>query len=106
MTEASEALKVHNDERLYLPPERRVRLKKLGSRYRGQLESIIEDGIAAGAVRGSIDSHFMAQSIIGMCNGLGEIIVRDPEADVFVLARKCADLLLHGTDPQESLKGD
>ncbi len=95
--EKSEALKVHNDERLYLPPERRRRLKALGSRYRQQLEQIIDDGIAAGAVRDSIDSHFMAQSVIGMCNGLGEIIVRDPDADVFELARKCTDLLLHGT---------
>ena len=95
----SEALKVHNDERLYLPRERRRRLKALGSRYRQQLESIINDGVAAGRVRDTIDSHFMAQSIIGMCNGLGEIIVRDADADVFDLARKCTDLLLHGTGP-------
>ena len=85
----SEALKVHNDERLYLPKERRRRLKALGSRYREQLEAIIN----------TVDSHFMAQSIIGMCNGLGEIIVRDTDADVFDLARKCTDLLLHGTVP-------
>ncbi len=97
--ERSEALKVHNDERLYLPAERRRRLKALGSRYRQQLQEIIEDGIAAGAVRDTVDSHFMAQSVIGMCNGLGEIIVRDPEADVFDLAKKCTDLLLHGTAP-------
>ena len=95
----NEALKVHNDERLYLPAKRRVRLKKLGSHYREQLESIIGDGIAAGAVRETIDSHFLAQSIIGVCNGLGELIVRDPEIDVFELARKCADLLLHGMVP-------
>ena len=97
--ERSEALKVHNDERLYLPAERRRRLKALGSQYRRQLEQIINDGIAAGAVRNAVDSHFMAQSVIGMCNGLGEIIVRDPEADVFDLARKCTDLLLHGMAP-------
>ena len=95
----SEALKVHNDERLYLPKERRRRLKALGSRYREQLEAIINDGVAAGSVRDTVDSHFMAQSIIGMCNGLGEIIVRDTDADVFDLARKCTDLLLHGTVP-------
>lgn len=95
----SEALKVHNDERLYLPLERRRRLKALGSRYREQLETIINDGVAAGSVRDTIDSHFMAQSVIGMCNGLGEIIVRDADADVFDLARKCTDLLLQGTGP-------
>ena len=98
----SEALKVHNDERPYLPRERRRRLKALGSRYRAQLEAIIDAGIEAGKVRNTIDSHFMAQSVIGMCNGLGEIIVRDADADVFDLAKKCTDLLLQGTAPQSS----
>jgi len=103
--EKSEALKVHNDERLYLPPARRRRLKALGTRYRQQLETIFDSGKAAGIVRDSVDSHFMAQSVIGMCNSLGELIVRDPDADVFGLARKCTDLLLHGTGPDQS-KGE
>ena len=94
--ERNEALKVHNDERLYLPRERRRRLKALGSHYRERLEAMIEAGKAEGAVRAAIDSHFMAQSVIGTCNGLGELIVRDPDIDVFALARKTTDLLLHG----------
>jgi AcrR family transcriptional regulator len=97
--EKNEALKVHNDERLYLPRERRRRLKALGSHYREQLETIIDHGKVEGAVRDSIDSHFMAQSVIGMCNGLGELIIRDAEIDVFALARKTTDLLLHGAVP-------
>jgi AcrR family transcriptional regulator len=95
--EKNEALKVHNDERLYLPRERRRRLKALGSHYREQLENMIERGKAEGVVRAAIDSHFMAQSVIGMCNGLGELIVRDTDIDVFALARKTTELLLHGT---------
>ena len=87
---------MHNDERLYLPKQRRKRLKELGSHYREQLEEIIEKGIAAGALRESIDAHFAAQSVISICNGLGDIIVRDRDADVFDLARKCTDLLLRG----------
>ena len=94
--EKSEALKVHNDERLYLPRERRKRLKELGSHYREQLEEIIGKGIAAGALRTSMDAHFAAQSVISICNGFGDIIVRDHDADVFDLARKCTDLLLKG----------
>ena len=42
--ERNEALKVYNDERLYLPKERRRRLKKLGSDYRQRLEGIFEKG--------------------------------------------------------------
>ena len=94
--EKSEALKVFNDERLYLPAKRRTRLHELGSRYRELLESIIDTGIAAGEVSDTIDSHFAAQSVIGVCNGLGELIVRDHDADVFDLVRKCTDLLLSG----------
>lgn len=94
--EKSEALKVHNDERLYLPQQRRKRLKALGTQYREQLEGIIAEGIAAGAVRETVDAHFVAQSVIGICNGLGELIVRDQDAVVFDLARKCTDLLLKG----------
>lgn len=94
--EKSEALKVFNDERLYLPPERRKRLKALGSRYRSELESMIETAVANGEVSASLDSHFAAQSIISICNGLGELIVRDEDIDVFELVQKCTALLLNG----------
>lgn len=94
--EKSEALKVFNDERLYLPPERRKRLKALGSRYRAELEAMIDTAIANGEVSASLDSHFAAQSIIGICNGLGELIVRDENLDVFELVQKCTALLLNG----------
>jgi AcrR family transcriptional regulator len=99
--ENNEALKVYNDERLYLPLARRRRLKALGSRYREQLEALIEDARARGTVREPIDSHFMAQSVIGMCNGLGELIIRDPEIDAIALARKTTNLLLHGAVPDQ-----
>jgi AcrR family transcriptional regulator len=97
--EKSEALKVFNDERLYLPEARRVRLKERGSRYRQLLEAIFSAGVAAGEVNENIDAHFAAQSVIGICNGLGELLIRDEELDVFDLIRKCTELLLHGTQP-------
>ena len=94
--EKNEALKVHNDERLYLPPAKRTRLKELGTHYRETLERMFEEGVADGTLRDSFDCHFAAQSVIGLCNAWGEIIVRDPTLDVFALIRKCADLLLTG----------
>jgi AcrR family transcriptional regulator len=97
----SEALKVFNDERLYLQKGKRKRLKELGSSYRALLESIFDAGIAAGEVNEAIDPHFAAQSVIGICNGLGELIFRDPDVDVFDLIRNCTDLLLHGTGPAD-----
>ncbi len=94
--ERDEALKVHNDERLYLPEERRTTLKELGSRYRQMLERIFEEGVANGEVRRSIDCHFAAQAVIGICNAWGDNIVRDPSLDVLDVAHKCTDLLLNG----------
>ena len=97
--ETNEALKVHNDERLYLPEIKRIKLKKLGSHYRELLEGIFRDGEADGALRQGIDCHFAAQSVIGMCNAWGELIVRDPSLDVFDIIRKVTDLLLNGFVP-------
>ncbi len=94
--EKNEALKVYNDERLYLPEEKRRKLKELGSGYRQQLEQIFEEGIQTGAVRSSIDCHFAAQAVIGMCNAWGDLIVRDPDLDLFEIIRKCTDLLING----------
>ncbi len=94
--EKNEALKVYNDERLYLPEEKRTILKKMGSGYRQLLESIFEEGIRQGVIRDSIDCHFAAQAVIGICNAWGDVIVRDPDLDLFDIIQKCTDLLLHG----------
>jgi AcrR family transcriptional regulator len=94
--ERNEALKVYNDERLYLPEERRTKLKQLGSKYRQQLEGIFEQGKNNGDLRPSLDCHFAAQAVIGLCNSWGDIIVRDQDANVYDIIRKCTDLLLNG----------
>ena len=94
--ERNEALKVYNDERLYLPQQRRRKLKQLGSNYRRQLEGIFESAKRDGVIRESTDCHFAAQAVIGMCNAWGDLIVRDPELDLFDTIQKCNELLLHG----------
>ena len=94
--EKNEALKVYNDERLYLPKARRSRLKELGSDYRQRLEGIFEEGKKSGAVRQSVDCHFAAQAVIGMCNAWGDLIVRDSDLDLFMVIQKCTDLLING----------
>jgi len=102
--EKNEALKVHNDERLYLPEERRTKLKQLGSSYRQSLEGILEEGVKSGALRNSLDCHFAAQSVIGICNAWGDIIVRDPALDLFDVIQKCTDLLSNGFRERREIK--
>ena len=94
--EKNEALKVYNDERLYLPEEKRKNLKELGSGYRQSLEKIFEQGVRDGVLKESTDCHFAAQAVIGMCNGWGDLIVRDSDIDLFEIIQKCTDLLLNG----------
>lgn len=94
--ERNEALKVYNDERLYLPEAKRTKLKSLGSGYRQLLEQVFEEGVQSGALRQSIDCHFAAQAVIGICNGWGDVIVRDPDVDLFDIIHSCTDLLLNG----------
>ncbi len=102
--ERNEALKVYNDERLYLPEEKRRNLKSLGSGYRQLLEEIFEEGVRSGALRESIDCHFAAQAVIGICNAWGDIIVRDPDVDLFDIIQKCTDLLINGFRERRTIK--
>lgn len=94
--EKNEALKVHNDERLYLPAERRTQLKELGTRYRELLEGVFVDALDASRIRAGVDPHFAAQAVIGICNAWGDRIVREPDLDVLRIANRCVDLLLNG----------
>jgi len=91
------AMKVHNDQRLYLPAERRVLIKKLGSEYRELLEQALQEGIDQGVLRHDIDTHFIAYSIIGICNSWGANLIRDDALDLFETIEQCSDLILYGT---------
>ncbi|MBX2847482.1 MAG: TetR/AcrR family transcriptional regulator [Acidiferrobacterales bacterium] len=91
------ALKVHNDQRLYLPKQSRTVLKELGTHYRRLLEQTLREGIDQSAVRADIDTHFIAYSVIGICNAWGANLVRDEELDLYDTIEQCADLILRGT---------
>jgi len=91
------AMKVHNEERLYLPKDSRSLLKQLGTHYRRLLEITLSEGIEQGVVRADIDTHFIAYSVIGICNSWGANLVRDEELDLYETIEQCADFILLGT---------
>lgn len=91
------SMKVHNEQRLYLPAERRVTLKELGSTYRQLLEVVLQEGINQNTIRSDIDTHFLAYSIIGICNSWGANLIRDEALDLFETIEQCTDLILYGT---------
>ena len=94
--EKNEALKVYNAERLYLSEGDRKELKREGSRYRQMLEHIFEKGVDDGVLKKSVDCHFAALSVIGLCNSWGELLVRNHDLEVFGIVQSCTDMLLNG----------
>lgn len=96
-SQKNNAMKVHNEQRLYLPVERRIRIKELGTKYRQLLEGALQEGIDSGVLRRDIDTHFIAYSIIGICNTWGANLIRDESLNVFETIEQCTDLILIGT---------
>jgi len=94
--ENNAALKVHNEQRLYLPKNRRDKLKDLGSTYRQYLEKIFIDGVNKGKLRPNLDSHFAALSLIGLCNYWGSMLSREQGLNLDETIQKCTDITLHG----------
>jgi AcrR family transcriptional regulator len=102
----NEAMKVHNEQRLYLPKERRKQLNMLGSRYRQQLEGIFCEGVSSGQLREDIDCHFTALSLIGLCNYWGAQLLRNPTLMPEDVTESCADILLHGCLARKAATSD
>ena len=94
--ENNAALRVHNEQRLYLPKNRRDKLKELGSSYRQYLEQIFIDGAKSGTLRSNLDSHFAALSLIGLCNYWGSMLSRERGLSLDETIQKCTDITLHG----------
>ncbi len=93
----NDAMRVQNDQRLYLPKERRVLLKELGPLYRQLLEETLKQGVEQRYVRDDIDTHFVAYSVIGVCNAWGANLVRDDNLDLFDTIEQCSELIFRGT---------
>ncbi|WP_438952436.1 TetR/AcrR family transcriptional regulator [Porticoccus sp.] len=92
----NEAMKVHNEQRLYLPKERRKQLNRLGSHYRQQLEGIFCEGVSNGQLRKDLDCHFTALSLIGLCNYWGVQLLRNTTLRTEEVTKNCAEILLLG----------
>ena len=99
-----EAMKVHNEQRLYLPKPRRTQLKTLGTRYRERLEALFRGGVADGTLHHQLDCRFSARSLIGLCNYWGIMLLREDDLELEEISAKCFDLTLHGCMPSHNPK--
>jgi len=94
-----EAMKVHNEQRLYLADTRREQLKALGSRYRELLEQLFSAGVKDGSLNPQLDCRFSARSLIGLCNYWGVMLLRDTRLDIEDIGARCLELTLQGSLP-------
>ncbi len=94
--ENRDAMKVYLDERLYLPDESRRDLHAIGSAYRQQLETLFADGVRDGELRGDLDPHFAALTVIGLGNAWGDLLLRDDTLDASALSSQCVELFMRG----------
>lgn len=94
--QGTEALKVHNEQRFYLPLERRERIRIDGRRYRENLQRLFQEQVIAGFLTSRTDCLFAAQSTIELCNAWGGRIFRDESIDLDLLSHKCMRLILRG----------
>ncbi|MDX2465596.1 MAG: TetR/AcrR family transcriptional regulator [Porticoccus sp.] len=92
----NEALKVHNEQRLYLPKQKREKLKTLGSAYRKQLEELFIGGVKSGKLKANLDCHFTALSLIGLCNYWGAMLSREQDLNLKQVIEQCTELTLRG----------
>ena len=100
--EDNKSLKVHNEQRLYLPEKKREKLKSLGSSYRVQLEQMFEEGVNSRQFREDLDCHFAALSLIGLCNYWGSLLSRDINLNLDNTVKQCTELTLQGCSSHKS----
>ncbi|MGO8920343.1 MAG: TetR/AcrR family transcriptional regulator [Stellaceae bacterium] len=92
-------VRVFLNQRHHLPRKSRRKIGAVSRRYERLVESIFEDGIAAGALRRDVEPRLATLAIIGLANSaaawLGQ---RVPLTQLPVVANSLADLFLSGVE--------
>ncbi|HEX4113451.1 MAG TPA: TetR/AcrR family transcriptional regulator [Stellaceae bacterium] len=94
------SLRAYLHEVRFLPKEARRRIGKLARRYERVVESLLEQGIASGELRGDFDVHVTADTILGMCNAAAHWPGKEPSGAMRHVAEELIRLVLHGIATQ------
>jgi AcrR family transcriptional regulator len=90
------SLRAYLHEVRFLPKEARRRIGKLARRYERVFEGLIEEGIAAGELRGDVDVHVATDAILGMCNAAAHWPGKEPSGSMRHVAEELIRLVLRG----------
>jgi AcrR family transcriptional regulator len=90
------SLRAYLHEVRFLPKEARRRIGKLARHYERIVESLLEQGIAAGELRGDLDVPIAADTILGMCNAAAHWPGKEPSGAMRRVAEELIRLVLRG----------
>jgi TetR/AcrR family transcriptional regulator, cholesterol catabolism regulator len=101
------SLRAYLYEVRFLPKESKRRIGKLAHLYERIIESLLEQGIAAGDIRGDIDIPIARDAILGMCNHAAHWPGKEPSGTMKHVAEELIRLVLHGiaTDRHNMMAG-
>lgn len=96
LTENSASLRAFLHERRFLPNEARRRIARLARRYERIVENVIEEGIAAEALRPDLNPRLTMDAILGICNAAAHWPGREPIGSMREVADGLVRLVLDG----------
>ncbi len=70
LEEFGDYIVVFNEQRHYIPPEHRLRIREQSHRYHKNLEVMLETAKQAGELRDDLDCHIAVRALTGMLNSV------------------------------------
>jgi AcrR family transcriptional regulator len=94
---------VFNEQRHYIPPEHRQRIREQSHRYHKNLELMLEEAQRRGEVRDDLDCHIAVRALTGMLNSVTSRYYRELgfNLDSTRFADQFTDLFLLGVSCQQ-----
>lgn len=83
----------------HLTEPNRSYIKAKRQTYQNYFRAVIEDGVAQGEFRASLDAHVAVLTILGALNWLPEWYHPEGPLSADHLAEKVTDMILHGVEP-------
>jgi len=89
-------------QRRFLSPESRARIRAEGQAYSQLIEGMLREAQAEGAIAADIDVPLATRALIGLCNSVAPWYQKDTSLDVEHIAQQYARLFCAGIQPKET----
>jgi len=93
---------VFTEQRRFLPPQSRARIRTEGQEYRRLIEGMLREAQSEGAVAADVDVALATRALIGMCNSVAPWYQADSSLDIDRIAQQYARLFHAGIQAKET----